>query len=200
MPPHENSAPYPVILNGLTPGAADPESVARRLRFMRRQRKLTLNAVAERTGLTKSYLSKIERSLTIPSIASIIKLAAAFDVDVGHLFGEATAASDAVVDRAVSRARYGRRALVPIATARKHRSMATFILRPASRFDQPVSNEHPGEEFFYVLRGEIEIVFADRRVRLRAGDALYFDSHLPHRARSVGRSVAEALVVVTEPR
>lgn len=193
-------APKSVVLNESTPGPADTRSVARRLRFMRRQRELTLDSLAERTGLTKSYISKIERSLTVPSIASIIKLATAFNVDVGHLFGEATADADVVIDRAASRTRYGRRALIPVAAARKHRSMSTVIVRPAGRFDQPVANEHAGEEFFYVLRGEIEIVFADRKVHLRTGDALYFDSHLPHRARSVGRAIAEALVVVTEPR
>lgn len=65
------------------PGQLD--GVARRIHAMRRQRKLSLDGLAERTGLTKSFLSKVERGVSIPSIATVLKLARAFDVDVAHL-------------------------------------------------------------------------------------------------------------------
>ena len=52
---------------------------------------------------------------------------------------------------------------------------------------------HPGEEFLLVLKGAIEVQVGERQFRLDAGDSLYFDSELPHRMRTVGRTQAEAL-------
>ena len=54
---------------------------------------------------------------------------------------------------------------------------------------------HPGEEFLLVLKGAIEVQVGERQFRLDAGDSLYFDSELPHRMRTVGRTQAEVLVV-----
>jgi mannose-6-phosphate isomerase-like protein (cupin superfamily) len=53
-----------------------------------------------------------------------------------------------------------------------------------------------GEEFIFVLTGSIEVEFPNRRVALQIGDAVYFDSHIPHRTRSVGKAIAETLVVI----
>jgi len=77
----------------------DVSSVARRIGFIRRQRKLSLDALAKRTRLTKSYLSKIERGLSVPSIASIMKLSRAFGVEVAHLFGETIEENNICIER-----------------------------------------------------------------------------------------------------
>ena len=61
------------------------------LRAVRRQRGLTLESLAEQTGLTKSYLSKIERRQSTPSIAVALKVARALDVDVAQLFSDEAA-------------------------------------------------------------------------------------------------------------
>ena len=61
-----------------------------RLRNLRRQKGFTLEVLAIKTRLTKSYLSKLERGVKIPSIASILKITKAFGIQIGHLFGEIT--------------------------------------------------------------------------------------------------------------
>jgi mannose-6-phosphate isomerase-like protein (cupin superfamily) len=63
-------------------------------------------------------------------------------------------------------------------------------VKPALRLD-----EHGGEEFLYVLRGEIEMEFAHRKVRLKAGDSIYFEGHLPHRQRSLAADTATLIVI-----
>lgn len=70
------------------------------LRPVRRQRGLTLEALAAQTGLTKSYLSKIERGQSTPSIAVALKVARALDVDVGRLFSDEAAREKIAVERA----------------------------------------------------------------------------------------------------
>lgn len=73
------------------------------MRAVRRQRGLTLERLAEQTGLTKSYLSKIERRQSTPSIAVALKIARALDVGVGRLFSDEAAEEKITVDRAEDR-------------------------------------------------------------------------------------------------
>jgi transcriptional regulator with XRE-family HTH domain len=165
---------------------------------------MTLDDVAEATGLTKSYLSKIEREICVPSIATALKVAASFDVTIGQLVGqEQTEESICVVckderspfTRAGSESGYYYEVL---AGSKRFKSMEPFIMRPPFDFENGRFFEHVGEEFIFVLSGAIEVQFVNRRIALKAGDAIYFDSHLPHRTRSIGRRPAEALVVITE--
>jgi transcriptional regulator with XRE-family HTH domain len=181
---------------------SDTLSVALRLRHIRRQRAMSLAALEGKTGLTKSYLSKIERGLTTPSIATMIKLAKAFDVQVGHLFGE-TADDDAIcVVRKHQRKRVIRRAsgigyqYEALAYTRRSKCMDAFIMRPPLNADEHALFEHEGEELIFVLSGRVEVMFSDRRVVLEAGDTVYFDAHLLHRSRSLGAKLAETLIVV----
>ncbi|MEA2785868.1 MAG: hypothetical protein QOF71_1972 [Candidatus Eremiobacteraeota bacterium] len=168
---------------------------------MRRGRKLSLDALAERTGLTKSYLSKVERGVAVPSIASIIKLSAAFGVDVAHLFGEAVEEDTIVVER---RQKIARRngspdsRVVPIARKRAEKTMSPFIMYPSTSRDESL-HEHAGEELIYVLDGEVEATLPDRKVRLNSGDTMYFDGHVPHQLRSI-ETPAEVLIIISKTR
>jgi transcriptional regulator with XRE-family HTH domain len=162
---------------------------------MRGQRKLSLDGLAERTGLTNSLLSKVERGVSIPSIATVLRLARAFDVDVAHLFGQAVESRRICIERArASNSGRGRLNLVPIAGKRAQKNMSPFIMYPAPEGEEQF-NEHAGEEFLYVLRGEIAMEFADRKVRLKAGDSIYFEGHLAHRQRSIGGDAATLIVI-----
>jgi transcriptional regulator with XRE-family HTH domain len=177
-------------------------SIARRLRHMRRQRGLSLAGLEAKTGLTKSYLSKVERGITTPSIATIIKLAQAFSVPVGQLFGETADENDICLVRKDQRKTVVRRAseagyhYEAIAHKRKSKCMEAFIMRPPVHVDERTLFEHEGEELIFVLRGRVEVLFADRRLVLEPGDCLYFDAHLLHRSRSIGSKSAETLVVI----
>jgi transcriptional regulator with XRE-family HTH domain len=169
---------------------------------MRHQRRISLDQLAAATGLTKSYLSKVERGLSVPSISTALKLASSFKMSVGQLLGEEQHAESICVVlkkdrksfmRAGSPVGYNYQA---IAAAMPFKSMEPFIMRPPLKFQDDRMFQHVGEEFIFVLDGAMEIEFAKRRVTLRAGDAIYFDSHLAHRSRSIGDKPAEALVVV----
>ena len=70
-------------------------------------------------------------------------------------------------------------------------------MRPPLAFQDKRRFEHTGQEFLFVLSGSVEIEFASKTFRLEAGDAVYFDSNIPHRTRSLEGRIAEALVVIT---
>jgi len=70
-------------------------------------------------------------------------------------------------------------------------------MQPPLKFQDKRLFEHVGEEFMFVLSGSIEVELSGKKFRLNSGDVLYFDSHLPHRTRSLGNKYAKVLVVVT---
>jgi transcriptional regulator with XRE-family HTH domain len=181
------------------------DSVGRRLAELRTLNDLSLEDLASRSGLTKSYLSKLERGLSQPSIASVLKLAHAFGVSSEKLLSETLRGDDITVvkkDERMPFSRSGGRsgyAYEAIAIHRTDKTMTPFVMRP------PLSDkgkielvDHAGEEFVYVISGEMEMVFADRKFTLQAGDSIYFNASIPHRSRSLGKVLAEALVVVSE--
>lgn len=179
------------------------DGLGARMRFMRRQRNITLDQLADLTGLTKSYLSKIERQRAVPSVTTALRVSKAFGISVGQLLGET------VDDAAICVVRKGEGTpflgasgkdggfnYQAIASGRAYKAMDPFIIRPPADFQSPGLFTHAGEEFLYVLDGQVELEFPDRIVRLDAGDSVYFDSLVPHRARSSGPQIATALVVV----
>ncbi|CAJ1505216.1 helix-turn-helix domain-containing protein [[Mycobacterium] holstebronense] len=167
------------------------------LRAVRKQRGLTLEGLAERTGLTKSYLSKIERSRSTPSIAVAIKVAQALDVDVAQLFSERGDEDKIAVDRAADRSE-DRQRYRAMAANMLGKSMSPFVVRPtgdASRDGHPV---HQGQEFVFVHTGTVELEYGDTTLTLGAGDSAYFDASISHRLRSVGSGPAEVVVVAAD--
>jgi transcriptional regulator with XRE-family HTH domain len=164
------------------------------LRAVRRQRGLTLDGLAAATGLTKSYLSKIERGQSTPSIAVALKVARALDVDVGRLFSDEAAREKIAVDRAEHRGGERYRAL---ASSLLGKSMSPFVVRPTENAADDPRPEHAGQEFVFVHAGNVELEHGDQIVALGAGDSAYFDASVSHKIRAVGAEPAEVVVVAT---
>ncbi|MEH6416087.1 helix-turn-helix domain-containing protein [Pseudomonas sp. CGJS7] len=177
--------------------------MAARLRSLRKKYGWTIEALAEQTGLTKSYLSKVERGLSVPSIAVALKLAHAFKIDVEQLFSDnAGERASFTVVRAGERtpiARSGKAAKPAyegIATQLSHKKLLPFMMYPPPDFAASEFKEHAGEELMFVHRGEVEVMFAGQSVQLGVGDSVYFDAQIPHRVRSLGKTQAQVLIVV----
>lgn len=162
------------------------------LRAVRQQRGMTLEQLAEATGLTKSYLSKVERQRSTPSIAVAMKLARALDVDVAQLFSEDPAVTTLAVDRAVER---GTNRYQAIAAGMLGKSMSPFIVRPTLKFADHPHPEHGGQELVFVHAGTVELRYQDELVVLEPGDCAYFDASLPHQLRQRGGTPSQVLVI-----
>jgi transcriptional regulator with XRE-family HTH domain len=165
------------------------------LRAVRRQRGLTLETLAQQTGLTKSYLSKIERRQSTPSIAVALKVARALDVDVAQLFSDESTDQKITIDRANDRSHANLERYVALAPAVLGKSMSPFIVRPTNRGADGPQPAHTGQEFVFVHAGTVELDCGDQTFTLAAGDSAYFDASVSHNFRPVGTGPAEIVVV-----
>ncbi|CAH2800104.1 MAG: Transcriptional regulator, Xre family [uncultured Paraburkholderia sp.] len=126
-----------------------------RLKILRRQMNLSLQDLADQTELTKSYLSKVERGLSVPSVAVALKLAKALHVEVDQLFDDAPANDDITVVRVADRVPMGKAGAAPesasayevLAARAGHKRMLPFVIRPSKDFAVTEFKEHKGEEF-----------------------------------------------------
>ncbi|MEV5315899.1 XRE family transcriptional regulator [Streptomyces sp. NPDC052610] len=175
-----------------------------RVRQLRKQRLMTLEALAERAGVTKSYLSKVERGRSVPSIAVCASLAKALDVPLDHLFAEAEELAEVTVTRAGER-----RPLTPdqeesgtryegMALEAGTKSMTPFMLYPPHDAGRVPFRDHPGEEFLFVHQGEVELILPSRTITLHTGDCAYFKATTPHKVRSLGAERATLLLLVAD--
>ena len=166
------------------------------VRAIRKERKLTLEALAAQTDLTKSYLSKIERGQSSPSIAVAMRIAHSLNVDVGQLFADDASRSRIAIDRAQGRPSAER--YHPIAPRMLGKVMSPFIVRPGIDFANDPHSEHGGQEFIYVVTGSIELHHDTEIFTLNSGDGVYFDASLNHQMRSTGTVDAEVLLIACE--
>ena len=177
-----------------------------RLKRLRELKGLTLEDLAARTGLTKSYLSKVERGVSVPSIATALQVAKAFEVGVGDLFGVTASKNDFVVVRKKERKPFNRKGVnagrsryEAIAPGQAHGLFEAIIDHPP--FEEPPGYkraQHSGQEMVFVVKGRIHIAFPHNSVRLGAGDCIVFSGQVPHRLLSIRPQRAEALVIVTK--
>lgn len=168
--------------------------IGSKIRSLRKERKMTIQELAERTGLTKSLISQVETSKATPSLGSLLAMAKALGSTLGHFFEDGEGEDTVIVKKANRKA------------VRTNSNVTYFLLSPDLRnkkveflyvvFEKGGSTErlhsHEGEEYVLVLQGKVEIVFENESLMLKAGDSIFIDSQRPHLSRngSSGQSVA----------
>lgn len=176
--------------------------IGEHLKALRAARGMTLARLAAATGLTQSYLSKIQNSRKLPPIATLSRIAQALGTGIGSFFGDILKQGEgASVVRKSERLPVVRGGTafgydyVSLAHDRLVKRMEPFVFTFPSKIDRHVFFDHGGEEFVFILSGKVIFQVGDERWALVKGDSIYFDAAIPHRGWSVGRD-ATALVVI----
>jgi len=178
--------------------------IGSQVRKLRTSRELTLQNLADLSGLSKPNLSQIENNLVTPPIATLLKISTALGVSIGYFFQQSSQDSSIIVVRKEDRYGVAKGQHVshigyqyePLAYPKVDKRMEPFIVHMEEREpDAIVYNNHRGEEFLYVLEGTLEFRCGDNTVILEEGDSLYFDSVVPHGYRGIG-GPAKTLVVI----
>ena len=168
------------------------------LRQLRARRKLSLAQVAEAVGISVGFLSAMERSQMSGSVGTLRKLAKFYKTNILDFFDANGASSRQVraTERKVLEAGEGVRMEL---LAWGNTVMEPHLFRIASGAGSGDPYTHEGEEFIYVLSGELEIALNGDDYRLKPGDSFYFESATPHRWKNPGRKETLVLWVNTPP-
>jgi len=183
----------------------DHQTLAKRIRRLRLHRKLTLERVAEGTGFTKSYLSLIESGKKSPPIATLSRIARSLGVDIAAFFVERSIKDRITVVRKNEREVVARDGTSfgyqyeSVASARRQKRMEPFVVTHPLVVREMGWFDHEGEELLYILEGRLKFFYGEEEFLLNAGDAVYFDSSVPHRGETVGKKRAKTLVVISQP-
>lgn len=180
--------------------------LAQRIKSLRLERRLTLEEVASRTGLTRSWLSKVENFRVTPSLPALGQIAEALGVSVSRLVEGLDRKPRIVVVRRDERKIVERNREVSnivyesLAHKRVDRAMDPFLLTVPAGGERREALPHPGEEFLIVLSGRVELHYEDEVYQLGEGDSLYFDASAKHRlVNPHGRPVCVLCVFYSGP-
>ena len=180
-----------------------PRLDGRPLRRLRERLDLSLRDAAERTGLSVSVLSALERGVTGASIATLQRVASAYGTTMVDLFGPPPAATAERVVRSgeatVLRLGTSSVRIEQLARGATQLEPQLFVLAPGATSDGAYA--HDGEEFLYLLAGSLTVWLGDDETHRLAqpGDALTFPSTIPHRWRNDARGETRLLWINTPP-
>jgi DNA-binding transcriptional MerR regulator/uncharacterized cupin superfamily protein len=173
-------------------------AIGTQLRQLRAKRRLSLAQVARAVGISVGFLSALERSQMSGSVGTLRKLARFYKTSILDFFGAHDARRMQVrpEQRKVLDAGPGVRMEL---LAWGDTVMEPHLFRVSAGSGSGDSYTHEGEEFLYVLRGELAITVNENEYRLKRGDSFYFESATPHRWKNPGRIETWVLWVNTPP-
>ena len=180
------------------------ESPGGRIRRIREERGLSIKDLGSRTGIDIAALKRIESSETVPALGQLVRLGRALDMKMGYLISPGIDKPMTVVPKDERRpvSRYGEAKSMlcgysyeSLAPEKADRFMEPFIVTLVPTEAEDFST-HAGQEFLFVLKGEIKVQVGDRTDFLKTGDAAYYDSVEPHFVGCVGTSPAQIVAVL----
>jgi len=184
-------------------GLAHPSSngagaIGLHLRQLRQQRGLSLAQVADAIGISIGFLSALERSQMSASVGTLRKLARFYRTNILDFFNPQEPSSRLVSPDMRKVLPAGRGVQMEL-LAWGNTIMEPHLFRIAPNASSGDSYAHEGEEFLYVLRGELQISVGQQVHRLKVGDSFYFESSEPHHWVNPGRVETYVLWVNTPP-
>jgi DNA-binding transcriptional MerR regulator/mannose-6-phosphate isomerase-like protein (cupin superfamily) len=185
---------------GRTRPAADgnTRAIGSHLRRLRAKRRLSLARVAQAVGISVGFLSALERSQMSGSVGTLRKLARFYKTNILDFF-DATGPSSRQVQPEQRKVLEAGPGVHMELLAWGNTVMEPHLFRVAPEAGSGDSYTHEGEEFLYVLRGELAITLQKEEYRLKAGDSFYFESATPHHWKNPGRAETWVLWVNTPP-
>lgn len=186
------------------------KNVGKKIEALRNQKNITIEQLAERCGFSTEMMATIEQDQAIPSLGHLIKVARVLGIRLGTFLDDMDNLGPVVTRKntlkqgiSFSNKNSGTNAnldFYPMATDKSGRHMEPFIvdINPSQVTDIKLSS-HEGEEFIYVLSGNVEISYGKETYLLSAGDSIYYDSLVDHNVHSADQAPAQILGVVYAP-
>ena len=181
-------------------------SIGVKLQDLRSTKGITIDELSSQTGIPAETIMEIEGGQLSPPLGNIISLAKVLGVPVGTFLGDIGDSPFCIVrsDARTSVSRFDSDkskscgySYEGLGLQKRNRQMEPFLvtLDPGSK-DQAKPNKHIGEEFIFVLKGQVEVNLQDHKDILNPGDSIYYDSNLPHSISCHGNEAATILAVI----
>jgi transcriptional regulator with XRE-family HTH domain len=180
------------------------EALGGRIREARQMRELTIEDISSRTGIDVKTLKQIESGEMAPPLGQLIRLGKALDMKMGYFISPGVEKPMTVVRKGKGQAvaRYGEKKAErygyfyeSLAPEKANRMMEPFIVTLLPTEVEELST-HDGQEFIFVLEGEMKVQVGDQIEFLKPGDAVYYDSNQPHMVKSATKTKARILAVL----
>ena len=185
--------------------------VGSKIKGIRESKNLTVEEIAERSGLSVEQIMSIENDEYLPSLGPLIKVARALGVRLGTFLDDNDALGP-VVCRAAERNDSSISFSNDTSSARKNMEYHSLAKQKAGRHMEPFIidiqpgseqaynlSAHEGEEFIYVMSGEVEVAYGKERYTLSEGDSIFYDSIVKHHVHGAAGKAARILAVVYIP-
>ena len=186
--------------------------VGSKIKGIRESKGLSLEEVAERSGLSLDQITSIETDQNLPSLGPLIKIARALGVRLGTFMDDNDALGPVVCRAEERESKSSISFSNGAADARKHMEYHPLAQQKAGRHMEPFIidinpedepnfqlSAHEGEEFIYVMQGEVEIVYGKETYNLKEGDSIFYDSIVNHHVHGASGKSAKILAVVYIP-
>ena len=167
------------------------QEISRKIRETRKALGITLKELSEKTQLSISFLSQVERGVCSTTLTSLKKIADALGIPIGKLLdiGEQTSFvnrkdNQIILDLERSYVRY-----VPLSSTFEGRKLEGILLTMGPHYCDQETMVHTGEEFYYIMSGVATFIIDGMESEVREGEVIHFPSTLPH--RTVNRQPCE---------
>ena len=186
------------------------EEFASKIKSIRERQDMTIEELSEASGVKLEVLQAMENGEVIPSLTPLTKMARALGVRLGTFLDD-TPQLGPVVTRAgkpTNSIYFSGREDVTNATnlefhslgaGKIDRNMDPFIIDIEYEEGEKELSSHEGEEFIYVLEGEIEVIYGKDSFEISEGDSIFYDSVVPHHLHATGENKSKILAVLYTP-
>ena len=176
-------------------------TIGEKLRDLRSRRALTLEEVANRCDLSKGFLSQLERDLASPSIATLTDILECLGSDLHTFFSDDEPAQMVYTPKDVfekADAEQGTTITWLVPNAQRN-EMEPILLKLEPGACTMIDYPHEGEEFGFVLSGQIAVHIGAHHYSAKKGDSFYIYPHLQHYLQNYGKKTAQVIWVSAPP-
>lgn len=182
--------------------------VGQRITNIRENKGISADELAQRCKLNITQIKSIEEGQVLPSLAPLIKIARVLGVRLGTFLDDSNAIAPVVTrnkkEEGISFSNsetttHSTMQYQSLAHNKAGRHMEPFIIDVKPSSDDYQFSQHEGEEFLYVLEGDIEIVYGTEKYQLSKGESIYYDSIVGHHVHAMGNKDAKILATVYIP-
>lgn len=178
-----------------------PYHFGEKLRQVREHKGYTLKVVAQRTGVSESLVSQIERNHVSPAIDTLLALADVLDINLEYLFEEYKRERPVQIIRSTERPALQEDDITYEGLAKQansETSIEAYLIKiPAGSHTHRGSYGHLGREIGYIIKGKAQLIYDGKTYDLEAGDSVSFSAGASHSIENIGDTEMEAVWVVT---